>query len=374
MRFYCTYCLCICCIISTAVSNDGMVRCSSFIDTNDIRTGPAVSTWIRYLNSSPDSIQENPLWPMKDRNDRFSFDPARVWIFQSKEFMNTFPPMIIGAEEVQKGKVLIKTLFQGMDSTGSNLPIAVYRVLARVEDGQWQLESVLETMTEDWNTKSIGGMTFYMSPQHKYSSSLARKAMRFCDSLTALFDLGDIEDTRYYVTSSKDELASILGFDFFVSTPQGLTYPEKDWVFTALDTELHSHELVHLMFRSFSNTHPFISEGLSTWLGGSLGENLRDLKKQLAIEYVRRPNDLSIEKVLEKGQRESLAYYTFGAMICRQVFLLRGGSGLKKFLNDCAVETSKLHEIISHHLSIQINEIDPFLRTGLFDAHTVGSD
>ena len=176
------------------------------------------------------------------------------------------------------------------------------------------------------------------------------------------------------MTSSKDELASILGFDFFVSTPQGLTYPEKDWVFTALDTELHSHELVHLMFRSFSNTHPFISEGLSTWLGGSLGENLRDLKKQLAIEYVRRPNDLSIEKVLEKGQRESLAYYTFGAMICRQVFLLRGGSGLKKFLNDCAVETSKLHEIISHHLSIQINEIDPFLRTGLFDAHTVGSD
>jgi len=94
--------------------------------------------------------------------------------------------MIIGTEEVEKGKVLIKTLFQGMDSTGSNLPIAMYRVLARVEDEQWKLESVLETMTEDWSTKSIGGMTFYMSPKHKYSSSLARKAMRFCDSLTAL--------------------------------------------------------------------------------------------------------------------------------------------------------------------------------------------
>jgi hypothetical protein len=329
---------------------------------------------MRYLNSSPDSIQDNPLLPIKDRNERFSFDPARVWVFQSKEFMNTFPPMIIGAEEVGKGKVLIKTLFQGMDSTGSNLPIAMYRVLAREEDEQWKLESVIETMTEDWSTKSIGGMTFYMSPKHKYSSSLARKAMRFCDSLTALFDLGDIEDARYYVTSSKDELASILGFDFFVSTPQGLTYPEKDWVFTALDTEFHSHELVHLIFRSFSNTHPFISEGLSTWLGGSLGENLHDLKKQLAIEYVRRPNELSIEKVLEKGQRESLAYYTFGALICRQVFLLRGGSGLKKFLNDCAVETSKLHEVISNHLSIQISEIDPFFRTALLDAHTLGSD
>jgi len=56
------------------------------------------------------------------------------------------------------------------------------------------------------------------------------------------------------------------------------------------------------------------------------------------------------------------------------VFLLRGGSGLKKFLNDCAVETSKLHEVISNHLSIQISEIDPFFRTALLDAHTLGSD
>ena len=186
--------------------------------------------------------------------------------------------------------------------------------------------------------------------------------------------LPDIEDARYYVTTSRDELASILGFDFYVSTPQGLTYPEKDWVFTALDTEFHSHELVHLMFRSFANTHPFIAEGLSTWIGGSLGQNLKELKQQLAIDYVRRPNELKIEKVLEAGQKESLAYYTFGAMICRQVFLLRGGSGLKKFLNDCSVESEKLQEIIANHLSIQASEIDPFIRTALLDAHTLGSD
>ncbi len=361
-------------IIANAFGQDEIIRCSSFIDTNDIRIGPAVKTWVKYLNTSPDSIQEHSLWPMKDRNERFSFDPSRAWVFQSKEFIHTYPPMIIGAEELQEGKVLIKTLFQGIDSAGVSLPIAVYRVFAKKVDELWQLESVIETMTEGWSTKSIGGMTFYISPKHKYSSSIARKAIRFCDSLTALFDLSDIEDARYYITTSRDELASILGFDYFVSTPQGLTYPEKDWVFTALDTEFHSHELVHLIFRSYANTHPFIAEGLSTWLGGSLGQNLKELKQQLAIEYVRRPNEMSIETVLQKGQKESLAYYTFGALICRQVFLLRGGSGLKKFLNDCAVETSKLHEIISNHLSIQISEIDPFFRTALLDAHTLGSD
>jgi len=213
-----------------------------------------------------------------------------------------------------------------------------------------------------------------MSPKHKYSSSIARRAVRFCDSLTALFDLPDIEEARYYVTTSRDELASILGFDFYVSTPQGLTYPEKDWVFTALDTEFHAHELVHLIFRSFSHTHPFIAEGLSTWLGGSLGQNLKALKQQLALDYVRRPGDLTIEKVLEAGQKESLAYYTIGALICRQVFLLRGGSGLKTFLHDASIETRSLPHIIAKHLSIHIEEIDPFIRTALLDAHTLGSD
>ncbi len=374
MHATCTYYFVMMLIYSTAFGQDGMVHCSSLIDTTDMRIGPAISTWMRYLKTSPDSIQDNPLWLMKDRNDRFSFDPARAWVFQTKEFIRSYPPFIIGAEEIAKGKVIIKTLFQGIDSNGSSLPIAMYRVMARKVDNEWKLESVIESMTEEWNTKSIGGITFYMSPKHKYSSSMARKAVRFCDSLTALFDVPDIEDARYYVTTSRDELASILGFDFYVSTPQGLTYPENDWVFTALDTEFHSHELVHLIFRSFSHTHPFIAEGVSTWLGGSLGQSLNDLKKQLAIDYVRRPSELSIEKVLEAGQKESLAYYTFGALICRQVFLLRGGSGLKKFLHDCSDESVNLQEIIAQHLSIQASEIDPFIRTALLDAHTLGSD
>lgn len=374
MHAFCTYCLISVLIFSTSFGKDHIAQCSPLIDTNDMRIGPAVKTWLKYLNASPDSIQESPLWVMKDRNDRFSFDPARAWVFQTKEFIQSYPPLIIGAEEIANGKVIIKTLFQGMDSSGSSLPIAMYRVMARKVDDEWILESVIESMTEEWNTKSIGGITFYMSPKHKYSSSMARKAVRFCDSLTALFDVQDIEDARYYVTTSRDELASILGFDFYVSTPQGLTYPEKDWVFTALDTEFHSHELVHLIFRSFSHTHPFIAEGLSTWLGGSLGQNLTALKQQLALDYVRRPSELTIEKVLEAGQKESLAYYTFGALICRQVFLLRGGSGLKKFLNDCTNQSVQLQDIIANHLSIQTHEIDPFIKTALLDAHTVGSD
>jgi len=374
MRFIIPYCLSLLLVYSLAFGNDDIARCSPYIDTTDVRIAPAIKTWMQYLNSSPDSLQEHSLWLMRDRNDRFSFDPARAWVFQSKEFIKKYPPYIIGAEAVQEDKVLIKTLFQGYDSTGIVLPIATYRVYARLIDEQWQLESVIESMTEEWNTKKIGGITFYMSPKHTYSSLLARKAMRFCDSLTALFDVSDIEDARYYIATSRDELASMLGFDFYVSTPQGLTYPEKDWVFTALDTEFHSHELVHLIFRSFSQTHPFIAEGLSTWLGGSLGQHLNTLKKQLAKEYIRRPAELTIEQVLEKGQKESLSYYTFGALICRQVFLLRGGSGLKKFLHDAMVETQYLPQIIARHLSIQREEIDPFIRATLLDAHTLGSD
>ena len=205
-------------------------------------------------------------------------------------------------------------------------------------------------------------------------SGTARKAVRFCDSLTALFDLHDIEDARYYVANSKEEMASILGFDFFVSIPQGLTYPEKDMVFTAMDTEFHSHELSHLIFGSFSKTHTFIVEGLSTWLGGSLGQSFETLSKLLAKEYIGRGQSLSFDDVLKAGQRESLAYYTFGAIVCKQVFYLSGGTGLKLFLDEARIESRDLKSVIAKHLAIQEHEIDAFIKTSLLDSHMYNSD
>jgi hypothetical protein len=198
--------------------------------------------------------------------------------------------------------------------------------------------------------------------------------VKFCDSLTALFDLDDIEQARYYVAQSKDELASILGFDFFVSIPQGLTYPEKDYVFTAMDTEFHSHELVHLIFGSFSKTHTFLIEGLSTWLGGSLGQSFETLSKIMAKEYVSRAQTLTFDEVILAEQKESLAYYIYGAIMCKQVFHLSGGSGLKRFLDDARIETHRLKSVIAKHLAIQEHEIDAFIKTSLLDSHMSNGD
>ncbi|MGA1307866.1 MAG: hypothetical protein ACO30M_08255 [Candidatus Kapaibacteriota bacterium] len=351
-----------------------LIRCSPYLDTLNPRIAQAIQTWKNYVSSSPDSLQEHALWPEKDKNERFSFDPARVWVFQSKEFMKTYPGLIVSAHEIEPGSVMIKTLFQGTDSTGLTIPIALYKVIVKSTGEEWHLEHVLDQMTSDWTKRTIGGITFVMSPEHRYSSGTARKAVRFCDSLTALFDLHDIEQATYFVAQSKEELASILGFDFFVSIPQGLTYPEKEYVFTAMDTEFHSHELAHLIFGSFSKTHTFIIEGISTWLGGSLGQSFETLSKLLAKEYVARPQTLSFDAVLKAGQQESLAFYTFGAIICKQVFHLSGGTGLKKFLDDARVESKDLSTVIARHLAIQEHEIDAFIKTSLLDSHTYNSD
>lgn len=371
----CTYCmLFLFQFLQVLIAEEGLISCSPFVDTTNKRLAAAIGTWMNYVNSSPDSLQEHICWPEKDRNDRFSFDPARAWVFQSKDFMKKYPGLIISANEIETGTIVIKTLFQGRDSAGSLLPIAIYNVRVKSNGDDWYLEHVLESETAEWMNRTIGGMTFIMSPKHKYSSGTARKAVRFCDSLTALFDLHDIENARCYVTHSKDELASILGFDFFVSIPQGLTYPEKEYVFTAMDTEFHAHELVHLIFGSYATTHPFIIEGLATWLGGSLGQSYETLSKVMAKEYVARPNTLSIDAVLHAGQKESMAFYTFGALICKHVFHVSGGSGLKRFLHEATVETQGLKSVIAKHLAIQESEIDAFVKTSLFDSHTLHSD
>lgn len=375
MKTILTYCFLLALHIPfNAWCEESFISCSPTVDIANPRIRSAIELWMKYVNASPDSLQEHELWPEKDRNERYSFDPARAWVFQSKDFMHKYPGLIISAEEIEKGTVLVKTLFQGIDSSGSAIPIALYKVFAKTSGEAWYLEHILESITNEWTQRTIGGITFIMSPKHRYSSGTARRAVKFCDSLTALFDLHDIEQARYYVAQSKDELASILGFDFFVSIPQGLTYPEKDYVFTAMDTEFHSHELVHLIFGSFSKTHSFLIEGLSTWLGGSLGQSFETLSKIMAKDYVSRSQTLTFDEVILAEQKESLAYYMYGAIICKQVFHLSGGSGLKRFLDDARIETHGLKSLIAKYLAIQEYEIDAFIRTSLLDSHMSSGD
>ena len=346
------------------IYDDMPISYSNRIDTvND----KSVKLWTNYLQSRPDSIYENPFWLDIDRNDRFSFDPARIWIFQNQEMLKTYKPMILSSEEVSPGLTMIKTLFINSSDTSKKVsPLALYRVYVQLKDSGYVLKSALQVETKSWESRKMNGLTFILSPLHKYTSSLARKSARFCDSLTALFDLPDIEGAKIYVLTSKDELASILGFDYFIAPPFGLTYAEKDIVLTALNSEWHPHELAHLIFRSYSKTHRFFQEGVATWCGGSLGQSLLDLTMLLKKENEKRGQPLSFKKVLQAEQNESLAYYTYGALIFKEVFEQRGGRGVKNVLIEGENNNKSIEEIIANALGISVSDIDDFLQKSLY--------
>ena len=345
------------------IYDDMPISYSNRIDTvND----KSVKLWTNYLQSRPDSIYENPFWLDIDRNDRFSFDPARIWIFQNQEMIKTYKPMILSSEEVSPGLTLIKTLFINSSDTSKKVsPLALYRVYVQLNDSGYVLKSALQVETKSWESRKMNGLTFILSPLHKYTSSLARKSARFCDSLTALFDLPDIEGAKIYVLTSKDELASILGFDYFIAPPFGLTYAEKDIVLTALNSEWHPHELAHLIFRSYAKTHRFFQEGVATWCGGSLGQSLLDLTILLKKENEKRGQPLSFKSVLQAEQNESLAYYTYGALIFKEVFERSGGRGVKNVLIEGENNSISIEEIIANALGISIFDIDDFLQKSL---------
>lgn len=303
------------------------------VDTNaQPNLAAAVSLWQAYLSSRPDSVKENPLWKELDRNERFSFDPARIWIFQSQEMMNTYHPVLLSAEPDANGLFLLRTLFTApSDSVMPAHPLAVYRVYAQKSDSGLFLRSALSVLTQNWETRKMSGLTFVFPPEHKYSSALARRAARFCDSLTALFDLPDVHDARMYIVRSRDELARILGFDYYLAPPYGLTYPERDIIISSFDSEWHPHELAHLVFRPFARTHKLLLEGIATWCGGSLGESYEMLLLQMEKRVAEKP--FTLQYVLENERDESLAFYTCGAIFCHMAFREKGGSGVKSLLS-----------------------------------------
>ena len=121
-----------------------------------------------------------------------------------------------------------------------------------------------------------------------------------------------------------------------------------------------------MIFRSYSKTHRFFQEGVATWCGGSLGQSFLDLTMLLKKENEKRGQPLSFKKVLQAEQNESLAYYTYGALIFKEVFEQRGGRGVKNVLIEGENNNKSIEEIIANALGISVSDIDDFLQKSLY--------
>lgn len=338
----------------------------SRVDTSKQEINEIVTLWTNYLTSKPDSIYDNPYWNEAEKNKFKDFDMTRQFIYQfpSQQLLNYFKPTILSIEK-EGDNYAIRTLFAAEGLKGiyrrSN-PWCITKLYAGKENNQWKLKNALPVLTEKWERKTVGKITFIYPHSHQFNDTLAQKSNEFCNRIATEFQFPDWQPFDFYITDSGDELGKLLGFDFFFTGyTTGMGMNDKRILLSGFGSEWYPHEFIHLIVPN-NERHGMINEGFATWLGGTMEKSFDERAKILAMQIARNDTITLLDVLNKKWGWQYAAYYTTGAIFCKLAYDKNGIAGVKKLL-DIPPDNEKLSETICTLFKIDKTDLDKFWRT-----------
>ncbi len=159
------------------------VTIHSRVDTGDSEVQAVADLWVNYLNSTPDSLYDNPYWNKEEKLKFSDFDLSRVYLypFSSNQLLLYFKPTILSIEKEGK-HYAIRTIFAADNLDGDyrkSNPWCITKLYAIKEEGEWKLKNALPILTQNWKRTTIGKITFIYPPEHTFNQDLAKKASDF---------------------------------------------------------------------------------------------------------------------------------------------------------------------------------------------------
>lgn len=305
----------------------------------------ALKVWKEYIATRYSDTAQSPEWydPFLEENCEDIYD---AWLPKGKEATKNLYTMILSAEP-EKEFVVIKTLWFRRDSTHhypETIAITKTHILIDEEIAP-RLCNPLSINTEELKKRRVKRLTYVVPPEYKLNYAAAERMMSFCDSISALYDVQDITETQFVVTNSKDELARLCGLEYFISPPIGLAYPLSRRLVSSLGNEWYPHEMAHIIFRQFENTHPFLFEGLAVFIGGSINDSYKELVQKAAHDLRNRKDIPSLATIIDKPIEESMLHYAIAGVLMHRVFESGGASAVKKLLSETS-ETTTYNELM----------------------------
>ncbi len=336
----------------------------SRVDTTQTAIKEIAQLWIQYLNATPDSSYNNPYWNWVEKNKfkHFDFSIPYLYQFPSNQILDYYKPTILSIEK-EGNNYGIRTIFVADGLEGeyrSSNPWCITKLYAIKENGDWKLKNALPIITENWNKKTVGKISFIYPSHHNFNEHLAKKANEFCSEMSEKFQLPNWEPFDFYITDSGDELGQLLNFDFFFAGyTKGVGMNENRMLLSGMGSEFYPHEFIHLIVPNI-NRHHLIEEGFATWNGGQGGKTFEESATILAHE-LRLNTTVTFTDVLNKkwGWQFS-AFYTSGAILCKAAYDKGGVNLVKKFLE---TPPDNLIPAICTLLEIEEKQIDTFWRT-----------
>jgi hypothetical protein len=305
------------------------------------------------------------LWSSATERDRTVGDLAT-------QAYQGFPATVVGVTSAGPGDSIyvVKLLHARADSSATEVrPLALERVYALRTPGApfgWQLSEASTRVTQNWERHRVGRLTFWYAPGRHPDAAKAAQAARFVDSVAAMLAVPAPSHLDMYLANSMDEAQRVLGLDFFVeqSGPGtgrgGRTLPSAGIILVGDPAigESYRHELTHAVLSPRLAENALFTEGVATWLGGSLGRSPTAMYALLAGYQAAHPDvrmsDLVRGEVTSGwGQTETDALYATAALVVDGIYQRSGIPGLRSFARVKSANPDTLLEQVRTHLGLQ---------------------
>ena len=290
------------------------------------------------------------------------------WFSQSENVINSFPPTIMSVEltNVQEREWTVRTLFSATEGESRHIiPLGILRTFfTELENGSVSMQHPFDRAAADWTSTTVGSITFLTPPGSVLDLDRADAADGFHKEVNEMFTGKPPENITMYVAADRDMMCGLFGLEYYAFPPSGLAYPESGIMMTSFGDPFYPHEIVHMVTGQVAaDMHPVISEGISTWLGGSVGARLPELAKGVLGRG--NADDLpSLEDLFTSDQVDQELLYTASAAVIKAVYERHGLMGVKDLMRarSSEVALTRLRRLLTLSPLQSSNSLVPYLQ------------
>lgn len=235
-----------------------------------------------------------------------------------------YKPTVLALLPVVKGQqYVIKIAYQGVTDDKQAKLSLIGTLLAQKKDGKFYIYNAYDYGTRNWNHKKVGSIN-YIYPD-KFDHAKARQMDKISHELARKFDTPVLNIT-YYRCDDIEQLLKMMGFDYipnmYISMNGGFAQPWNNIVLAGNNSELYVHEVTHFYTdKKFAGHIRIMSEGYSTYTGGSGGLTLNQLAEQVKAYIIQNPQADLLKTYTDFVRMDESYIFTYAVsgLICRDV-------------------------------------------------------
>ena len=332
-----------------------------------------IDLWKDYLDSKMFQRSDGPHWSYEDspRPDQFLF---RIQRFLTRPSNQKLQCNIIGVYPVEHDHYALKSMFTMVDDTTQQVDLKnIITVYSKKVDGAYKLVNSLTYNKLILESKTIGDITYYIHPFHKFEDTDAQKMDIYNRKLAAKYETDPLK-VKYFVCNNTRDLSHLMGMDFMENSYKpvqtgGMAETTNNTILAGNNSSYYPHELVHLYtYNRFGyNAHSWFDEGIAAYYGGSSGYTLEWHLDKLKSFFEEEPDydlsDLSALQIdIPNGEYLTDFRYAIGGLICKLIIEKHGQEAIWEALQSGRSE-EEYFSFLKQKLNVDREDFGDFVKS-----------